>query len=181
MNTMMNRLSGTALLFLLMMGSAWAAPDPNTGTVTITGTLTEASCRVDNQSITLLTTPTSLFSTVGDTAGRKAFNFTLTGCTGSFANVGLHFVYNGSNINPATGCLINSVTATATNVEVCLLSNTLEKVNLYTNKLTQAGTDYTVAKGVGVTTITYYAEYTATGSVGAGSVETHSNFNLFYN
>ena len=179
MNTMINRLSGAALLFVLMMGSAWAGTD--TGTMAFTGTLTAASCNVDSPSITLVTTPVSLLGSAGLFAGRKAFNVTLSGCSGSYANVGLHFVYDSSKINSATGCLKNtdSGAAAAKYVEICLRDNNLNKLDLYTNTLESSSTQYTVANGV--TTITYYAEYTATGIAEEGTVHASSTFNLFYN
>lgn len=174
MNTMMNRLSGAALLFVLMLGSAWAGTD--TGTMTFTGTLTTASCNVDSPNVTLATTPISLLGSSGLYAGRKAFNVTLSGCSGTYNNVGLHFVYDSSKINSATGCLKNTAVGggAATNVELCLRDSALTKLDLYNNTNSP-----TVASGA--TTITYYAEYTATGAATAGSVSASSTFNLFYN
>lgn len=176
MNTMMNRLSGTALLFVLMMGTAFGAAD--TGTISFSGTLTSSSCTVDagGASVTLPWIPTSILQTTGSTAGRTQFTITLSGCTITEGDGTVKIGFrNGTNIDQTTHNL--KETAATTGVQIRLLNSALANINLVDNTnslpLTPTG---------GNASFTLYAEYYAPGAavVTAGSVAAALPFDLIY-
>ncbi len=176
MNTMMNRLSGTALLFVLMMGTAFGAAD--TGTISFSGTLTSSSCTVDagGASVTLPRIPISILQTAGSTAGRTQFTITLSGCamTGSDATVKIRF-RNGPNIDQTTRNLKEN--SPLTHVQIQLLNSDREVINLVDNTKSEALTP----NGANAS-FTLYAEYYAPGDgvVGAGNVDATLLFDLIY-
>ena len=179
MNTMMNRLSGAALLFLLMMGSAWAA-DPNTGTVNITGTLTANSCTVGTSNpnpVKLPTIPISKLQTAGSTAGRTQFTITLSGCSaleGGNGTVQIGF-RNGTNIDQTTHNLKENTPST--HVQIQLLNSAQAEINLVNNHNSEP-----LTPSEGNASFTLYAEYYAPGApvVTAGSVAAALPFDLIY-
>ena len=176
MNTMMNRLSGTALLFVLMMGTAFGAAD--TGTISFSGTLTSSSCTVDagGASVTLPRIPISILQTAGSTAGRTQFTITLSGCamTGSDATVKIRF-RNGPNIDQTTGNLKEKTVAT--HVQIRLLNSNQQVINLVDNTNSEQLTTTAASAS-----FTLYAEYYAPGNgvVIPGSVVAELPFDLIY-
>lgn len=174
MNTMMKRLSGAALLFVLMMGTAFGAAD--TGTIQFSGTLTTSSCNVDNlEQVQLPRIPTSRLQTATSTAGRTQFTITLSNCVidaGGAVKIGFR---NGTNIDQTTGNLKEA--ADITHVQIRLLNSAQAEINLVnnTNSLPLIPTGANAS-------FTLYAEYYAPGAgvVTPGSVVASLPFDLIY-
>lgn len=175
MKTMMNRLSGTALLFVLMMGTAFGAAD--TGTIEFSGTLTSSSCNVGALStVELPRIPTSRLQTAGDTAGRTKFTITLSGCTIAEGDGTVKIGFrNGTNIDQTTHNL--KETTDTTHVQIQLLNSDQQVINLVNNT-----NSLPVTPTVGNASFTLYAEYYAPGApvVTAGSVAAALPFDLIY-
>ena len=177
MNTMMKRLSGAALLFVLMMGSAFGAAD--TGTISFTGSLTSNSCTVGTSNpdpVELPRIPTSRLQTAASTAGRTQFTITLSGCsiTGGDGTVKIGF-RNGTNIDQTTRNL--KETTDTTHVQIQLLNSDQQVINLVNNTNSQE-----LTPSEGNASFTLYAEYYAPGApvVTAGSVAAALPFDLIY-
>ena len=179
MKTMMNRLSGAALLFVLMLGSAWAGTvtDTNGGTIEFSGTLTSNSCTVAlDDKVDMPKIPTSRLQTAGSTAGRIQFTITLSGCliTGGDGPVQIGF-RNGINIDQTTGNLKEKTDTT--HVQIRLLNSKQQVINLVDNtnseQLTTAGAS---------ASFTLYAEYYAPAApaVTVGSVTAALPFDIIY-
>jgi major type 1 subunit fimbrin (pilin) len=172
---MMDRLSGTALLLVLTMGTALGA---DTGTITFSGALTTSSCTVDagGASVTLPRIPISSLQTTGSTAGKTQFTLTLSGCTlaGGNGTVKIGF-RNDTNIDQTTHNL--KETADTTHVQIQLRNSAQDIINLVDNTnslpLTPAG---------GNASFTLYAEYYAPGAglVTSGTVTAALPFDLIY-
>jgi len=176
MNTMMNRLSGAALLFVLMMGTAFGAAD--TGTISFSGTLTSSSCNVGALStVELPRIPISRLQTAGSTAGRKQFTITLSGCALSEGDGTVKIGFrNGTYIDQTTRNLKED--STSTNVQIQLLNSEQNEINLVNNVNSLPLTPTPMG---GNASFTLYAEYYAPGGpVSAGLVHAVLPFDLIY-
>lgn len=120
-----------------------------------------------NLSVTLPTVSTQALKTNGAVAGRTPFNINLTCQPGANVSITMSPSAPGS----ATGTIANN--GTAANVNVQLLDSTFNAVT------------FNVAKSLGAApsgtlTLPYYAQYYATGAVGAGSVKATATFTMTY-
>lgn len=120
-----------------------------------------------NLSVALPTVSTAALTTNGAVAGRTAFNIHLTCQPG--ANVWI--TMSPSSPGSATGTIANN--GTATNINVQLLDSAFNAVQF--NVARSLG-----AAPSGTLSLPYYAQYYATGAVGAGSVKATATFTMTY-
>lgn len=160
------------------------------GTITINGEVSNVSCsiNVNGQSggdyqVTLPTvSQTSLKS--GDTAGAKLLAIQVSGCTTAVGNLpaGVRAAFENTNVNPATGNLINTTapggaSLGATNVEVQLTNSDKQPINLITN----VNNVMTPIDVNGDSTMNYYVQYIAPSADAiAGKVTTSAVYSLDY-
>jgi major type 1 subunit fimbrin (pilin) len=162
------------------------------GTVTINGKVLNATCSVGGSpagaTVTLPDVAKSLLATSGSTAGKTAFTIALTGCptTPTGVNVGLQF-FSGQDTAAgaaANGQLANTTGGTyATNVDVQLLDSTgTTAVQIASAAPTDntGVTDSTVVPGTGAVSLSYSAQYYATGVATAGLVAATTQFVVNY-
>ena len=175
MKTMMNRLSGAALLFVLFTGTAWSTTTPDTGILNFTGKITASSCTVDTVPVPLPTISTQALKTAGSSAGLTRFTITLSACsTGGAETVQIRF-RNGTNIDQTTHNL--KETTASTHVQIRLLNSAQAEINLVDNTNSP-----TLIPSGGNASFILYAEYFAPtlNSVTAGSVAADLPFDLIY-
>ena len=150
------------------------------GTITITGQVTDQTCKVTadskNVEVTLPTVGVSSLTTAGNTAGRTPFTINLTNCKAGNVSA---FFETGGNVDAASGRLNN--TGGAANVQVQLLSDSSVVIPVLANA-TQAGvtTKVTVAEDGDSAALNYYAEYYATGQATPGTVTTSVQYTINY-
>lgn len=147
------------------------------GTISISGTVNAATCTVNgggNVTVTLPTVSTTALTAAGVTAGATAFSIQLSGCTVGVARA---YFEPGSTIDPASGRLNN--TGSATNVQVQLLNSNLSAINLAGGSIATQGSN-SIATVAGANNLNYYARYYATDAVGAGGVATSVNYTIVY-
>ncbi|MGO4504328.1 fimbrial protein [Dyella sp. 2YAF14] len=120
-----------------------------------------------NLTVTLPTVSTQALKTNGAVAGRTPFKINLTCQSG--ANVSITMIPSTAGV--ATGTIANS--GTAANVNVQLLDGTFNPVTFNTSKSLGAAPNGTLS-------LPYYAQYYATGAVGAGSVKATATFTMTY-
>ncbi len=160
---------------LLAVGAAQASD----GTVTFSGSIVATSCVITgggNITVTLPPVDASALSASGKTATPTQFNIAMTGCP---ATTSLHAQFEiGANVDTTTGNLKN--TGTATNVEIGLLNPALGAINIATLANDGAGTGLTTTTA-GAYTLSYYAQYVATGAAAAGTVASSVTYSLVYN
>lgn len=172
----------TLLSVTLIAGFGIAAFAPQTaradGTITFTGKVVANTCTFNvngggpggSGAVALPVVFTSALTTAGNVAGNKPFNIVVAGCDPNLTSVQEQF--SGTNVL-ADGNLKN--TGSASNVEVQLLSGTTTVINLNTNANSPVGT---LASG-GVT-LSYSAQYYATGAAGSGLVNTSVTYTTSY-
>lgn len=168
-----------SFLLIASAGSAEAAD----GTITFTGSLTDATCvvKVNNTSasgtVGLPAISKASLTSSGVVAGATAFTLNLTGCTtGKTINA---YFEAGSTVDSSTGNLVNG--GTASNVQVQLLTNSGVPIAIGTSgQATSAGVAMTSSPSVTGGTLYYIAQYYATGATTSGSVTTSVTYSLTY-
>lgn len=177
-----NKLSAVALIISSAFATNALAVD---GTITINGKITDTTCNVsvDNGSssttVTLPTVSASALPNSGDTAGATPFSISLAGCTGSAVKASTNFEA-GAFTDAATGRLnIDNASGAATNVQVELLN--ADRQAIVAGASQAAGqNDIAVDISSGTATLNYFAQYYATGTVGAGAVATQVDYTITY-
>ncbi|HEY0505032.1 MAG TPA: type 1 fimbrial protein [Lysobacter sp.] len=150
------------------------------GTITINGQVNANTCRINatgspNVTVTLPTVSTVALPAANATAGNQAFSLALTLCSpGTQATT---YFEPGANVDFANGNLKN--TGAATNVQVRLLNSDLSVINLANGVGAQGSQQFTTDTN-GAATLSYYAQYFATGAAGAGSVSTSVQYTMIY-
>ncbi|KIA80519.1 fimbrial protein [Chromobacterium amazonense] len=166
-----------AALIGLGVSSAAMASD---GVINITGKIAAQTCTITgttgtNVNVALPQVGASALTTSGATAGATPFNIRLTSCPSGLNNAQTRFEV-GPNVDAQTGNLLNAVGAgNATNVEVQVLNNTFSQINLASNVGSQS-----VPISNGSATLSYYAQYYATGAATAGLVSTSVQYSMTY-
>lgn len=157
------------------------------GTITFTGQIYANTCTINgngsgsgNFSVTL---PSAVSSTqldvAGKTAGRTAFQIALTNCPAA-ANV--HTFYEpGPTTDAASGRLKNTAVAgAATNVQIQLLN--ADGVTPIKAGFADSQQDsHSVGLVGNAATLSYFAEYYATGAATAGAVTSSVAYTIVYN
>ncbi len=169
-----------ALVAVAIMGLAgMTTAQASDGTITFGGSINATSCAITGGSSFTVTLPpvdTSALASVGKVAAPTPFNIAMTGCPASTA---VHALFEiGASVNAVTGNLKNSGLATL--VEIQLLNSSLSAINIATQNNDGAGTGLTTS-AAGAATLTYYAQYIATGAATAGSVASTVTYSIVYN
>jgi len=167
----------------LFVSAAHAAPD---GTITVNGQVLAQTCLVDgnaygtadNKTVQLPNVLSTALATTGATAGKTGFNIAITGCDLALKNVQTYF--SGGDIN-GNGLLNNSSAATsvAGNVQVQLLNASGAAMDLSQANAT-AQNSQVVSLTNGNATMSYFAQYIATGAASPGAVKSTVNFTMIY-
>lgn len=157
---------------------AYATTPTTSGTITITGKVTDTSCSLDPASSTSVKLPSvnkSLLSTAGSSTGAAGFSLKVTGCDDG-VKVSAAFI-PGSNVD-ANG---NLIATGANNVQVQLLDKDHQVININTDDNTKQ-----MARGVDVSGSTpvnlqyYLRYYSREGNAGVGAITATANFQLTY-
>ncbi|QUE78300.1 type 1 fimbrial protein [Stutzerimonas stutzeri] len=163
---------------LLTLPTAVHAAD---GEVQITGMITANTCVVTSgtaglHTVTLPTVMANTLNQAGKTAGRTPFTVELASCSPDSGDVALYFE-PGANTDMATGRLNN--TGAATGVQVGLLNSSMVPIGL-NQPSAAAQNSQTVSIVSGSASLSYFAEYYATGAAGPGTVNTSTFFSVVY-
>lgn len=178
-----NKFSAVALVVGFAFATNALASD---GTITINGKITDTTCTVtvDNTTasatVTLPTISTTALPGADTTAGITPFNISLKDCSGSAAKASTFFEA-GAFTDAATGRLNIDTTAagSASNVQVQLLN--ADRNAIVAGASQAAGqNDIAVDISSGSATLNYFAQYYATGTVGAGTVTTQVDYTITY-
>jgi major type 1 subunit fimbrin (pilin) len=179
------------LATLSTVGSVAAAED---GTITFTGTISDATCIVTgggetgaesaNGSFTVNLKPvsTTALSAAGKKAGDTPFHISLSGANcpnGKFANVSWERA-SSTNIDNATGNLKNSTASgSATRVQVVLSDDSKQAIDLRV-PVTNPSAGKAIANNTA--RFDYWAQYIATGGAAtSGTVNTDIVYSIIYN
>lgn len=165
--------------------AAFATSAAPAGTITINGKLTASTCsvKVDDSTngdatITLPTLSTANLAKSGEVAGATSFVIKMTDCTPATGNVRAYFE-SGANVDSATGRLNNAATgdSAAKNVQVQLLNDS--DVALSAGSDSQRSNAAT-ALAAGAASMTYQAQYYATGTSTPGNLTTAVTYSVDY-
>ncbi|KVW07036.1 type 1 fimbrial protein [Burkholderia cepacia] len=156
------------------------------GTVTITGTLSGATCDVkinngsNNGTVGLPGVSASTLSSKGATTGATNFTIALSNCTNATGKSVRTFFEAGPNVNTADGTLTNrAVSNAATNVSVQLLD--IDGYALKAGDASQRNPSKTSVPIVNNgATMVYGAQYYAQGAATAGDVSTSVTYSIDY-
>lgn len=171
--------TATSLATFMLAMSANAAT-PNSGTINITGKVTEASCVVDpasvNVNVALPTVDTSTLSQQHDVAGRTGFVLKVSGCP--LVKVSAAFTPD-SNVG-ANGNL-NNVAADGTNAQVQLLDKDMTAINIQTDSVASQQARAVETDAGGNAQLQYYAQYYAEQpATQVGDMQANVKFTLTY-
>lgn len=178
-----NKISAVALL----IGSTFAVNAlASDGTITINGKITDTTCTVsvDNgaasATVTLPTISTTALPAAAAVAGTTPFNISLKDCSGTALKASTYFEA-GAFTDASTGRLNidSAVAGAATNVQVQLLNADRQAIVAGASKAAGQN-DLPVDISTGSATLNYFAQYYATGTVGAGSVTTQVDYTITY-
>ncbi|CDF83397.1 hypothetical secreted protein [Pseudomonas knackmussii B13] len=176
----------TSVLPLAALLSATSAHAVD-GTVTITGSITDASCTIDidggtggDYTLALPVVGISSFKSVGNSAGATQFNFNLSECTGTDTaptKVRAHF--EAINVDVSTGNLLNMAMINgASGIEVQIANADGQPIDLRDNK----NNNYAdIDAENGSATMSYVAQYVSVDpAVTAGTVNAQLMYSLEY-
>lgn len=150
------------------------------GEITFVGKITSATCKINNGKadfqVNMPTISSQTLNTAGKTAGRTPFSINLSECSDGQKTVDVYFE-QGNYTNPTSNRLINSVSADS-NVEIQIMNSNLGIVKL--NEVIGEQNGKTVNITNGGASLTYFAEYYATGPVAAGEVQSATEYTIIY-
>lgn len=161
-----------------------AANAADSGTITITGKVMNSTCNVTGNggssdfTVALPPVAATALNGAGVTAGQQKFSLNLSGCptTPSGIKVGTQFYSSSAN----NGQLSNTVgPGYAGNVAVQLLDSSNNPITVGGSATGAAVTDQTTLSGASAT-LAYTAQYYATGTATAGSVQTTVQYVINY-
>lgn len=153
----------------------------NGGTVHFTGSVVNAACAVDansvNQTVQMGQVKSSTLNGAGKTSSKVPFNIQLDDCdltVSTLASVGFSGVAVNS-ANPTVLSLDSSAAGNATNVGIQILDRTGAALGLDGNTF---GATTTLSTGTNL--IPFEAQYYATGAATAGNANGQANFKVQY-
>jgi len=168
----------------VLVGMAFASQQAfaSDGLISVTGTIQASTCTSiagtsgTNVDVTLPVVAASALASSGQTAGTTPFQIALSGCptTGS---AHAFFEPGSTTTDMTTGNLKN--TGLATNVQVQLLNDDLSVIRVNQPDLSQNSLPVSLATGSA--TLKYRAQYYATGTAVAGSVNSSVYYTIVYN
>jgi major type 1 subunit fimbrin (pilin) len=152
------------------------------GTITFNGSLSAQTCTINgngtsakNFTVGLPTISTGALKAANDTAGRTPFSVALTGCTPTTGNVAVYF--EPGNTDTSNGNLLVNAGG-ANNVEIQLLNNDATPIKAGFAKDSQ--NSQAVALNNGAATLSYFAQYFATGATTPGAANSQVNYTISY-
>ncbi|TDY20291.1 major type 1 subunit fimbrin (pilin) [Paraburkholderia sp. BL6665CI2N2] len=160
------------------------------GTLTFTGQVTDTTCSINGNApgtaadlaISLAPVAAGSLATLGAVAGTTNagdITFNLTGCSGAATKAIVGFE-NGATVDQATGYLTNQAAiGGATNVEVRLLNASMQPINITNDSNNNTQQNAATITG-GAATLTYFAQYYATGAATPGPFNTSIQYSMFY-
>lgn len=167
-----------ALISAIISLSAMQVANAADGVINFTGNITGAACVVEPsaiaQPVDLGTVATTAFTGGnGATAAAKRFNIVLKSCPESVASAAVRFDGTTSSSNPSILALTSG--QTASNVGVAIY----EQDNATLIPVGSPSANVTLAEDTN-NTLTYFAKYMATGTVGAGTANASTSFTVVY-
>ncbi|PZX34075.1 major type 1 subunit fimbrin (pilin) [Cupriavidus phytorum] len=175
------------LAALIVAGTAMGAQSAHAadGTITFNGNITAQTCKINgngtnsnNFQVQLPTVSTSILKSLGDVAGQTPFNISLTECTPDTGNVHTFFEA-GPTTDATTGNLIVEAGG-AQNVQIRLLNGGTANTPIKAGYTDQAQNSNAVALTNGAATLSYYAQYYATGQATAGAANSSVMYSIAY-
>ncbi|KWR81583.1 fimbrial protein [Cupriavidus sp. IDO] len=151
-----------------VLGAALASQLANAadGTITFTGNITSQTCTISGNgsggkdfTVALPKVSTASLSTAGKTAGRTPFTINLSACT------------------PTSGMKLSA--GDASNVQIALL-NGIDASDIKAGATDAAQNSKSVALSGGSATLSYYAQYYATGVATAGTANSSVMYTIAY-
>ena len=155
------------------------------GTINFTGQIQATTCAINggtsganNFTIALPSALSTQLDAAGKVAGRTSFQIALTGCPSTATSV--HTFYEaGATTDASTGRLNNMTSGGAANVQIQLLNSDASVIKAgFSDSLQNSKS---VALSSNAATLTYYAEYYATGATTAGAVTSSVAYTIVYN
>ncbi|MDI9648667.1 fimbrial protein [Burkholderia cenocepacia] len=185
----------STLLAVAGLGLASAANAAD-GTITFTGNVTAATCKIDglaagatsNKSVPMPTVSSGALNAAGAVAGRTAFGFKLTGCAvdsetskGNPTKVQVAFE-NATNVTTDGKLSLDKGTADAPaagNVVLQVLNDQQQPIKVGANATDQNSQIVTIGAD-GSAQMNFFAEYLATGAATGGSANSKVQYSLIY-
>jgi major type 1 subunit fimbrin (pilin) len=176
------------VFYFVMLHTGTGTAIASDGTISFTGGIAASTCTITiiGASSSIAGTGTinmpwvalSLLATSGNVAGSTSFGISLAACATFTGMTTVNaFFESGAGVNGTTGNLINTGTATNTEIEL-LVANTMTKI--IPGSATQA--QPTAINLAGVTgVLNYVAQYISTGVAGAGTILSSVTYSLVYN
>ncbi len=171
METFNVRILQVIAMTVLIVG-VWAPRDAyaSDGTITINGQITANTCTVNagtpDLAVTLPTVSTSALP-AGAVAGATSVTMNYSACSSTPTTATVYFEAS-ANIDPATGCLKNTVATGGSNVEVCFLNSDGTAINMSKPTTSQGVEGAALASGSGTNTfLVEYSAHTAAATAGA--------------
>jgi major type 1 subunit fimbrin (pilin) len=151
------------------------------GTITFTGQIYANTCTINGGSNNFtVNLPAAVSSSqldiAGKTAGRTGFQIALTNCP---AATNVHTFYEPGATTNGAGRLINTDGTGAANVEIQLLNDDATAIKAGFADSQQ--NSKSVALSGNAATLSYFAEYYATGAATAGAVTSSVSYTIVYN
>jgi len=153
------------------------------GTITFNGSITAQTCTINGNGagakdfvVQLPKVSASSLASAGQTAGRTPFNISLSACTPASGTVHAFFE-PGATTNASTGNLILTAGG-ATNVQIGLLNSDFTAIKAGYADASQNSKAVTLTSGGA--TLSYFAEYVATGVATAGAANSTVMYTLAY-
>jgi major type 1 subunit fimbrin (pilin) len=176
------------IAIIAAMGAAFVAAgvQASTGTINFTGTVAAQTCAASvggtaapsASTVALPVVQANALSAAAATAGRTAFQISLTGCAASNpagAGTVKALFENGAGVD-SNGRLVN--TGSAQNVALQLLDGTTNAVITAGNASQNTGGYVTISAGAA--TLPYSVQYYATAAAAAGTVASSVTYSLIY-
>lgn len=175
-------------IFAITVIAATAAAQQATasdGTINFNGELVSQTCTINVNgtptpaaaTVTLPTISSSLLSAAGQTAGQTSFNIQLSNCTGA-ASTAAAFFEAGATVDPTSGLLKNS--GTATNVALELVDSVSNAAIVAGDSAQTVSTSRIDIDPAGNTNMPYAVRYKAQGAATAGTVVSSVTYSIDY-
>lgn len=170
-----------ALLLLALLVLAPRSAHASDGTITVNGQVTANTCTINagtpNLAVTLPSVSTAALP-AGAVAGATAVTMSYSGCSSGLVSATMYFEA-GANIDLTTGCLKNTATSSATNVEVCFTNADGTAIHMGKPFGSQGITAATLSSGAG--TDTFLVQYSAAaGAATAGTYTSQVTYSVVY-
>lgn len=181
----------SAIAFVLGVAAVGTASASTGGTITLTGSVSDATCTVSggtgtdggtgNFNVALDQASLADVATAGTVSHNKPFQVMIGGpgqsscAAGTVATMG--FLPSSTQIDAATGALQNALASGAKNVEIQLADSVGTAIDLTTGATQMV----TVATGATQATLDYSAQYLPTAVGTSGLISTSVVYNVDYN